>query len=106
MEIIQIIILIFCAFAFSRVFINIRDRNLGKIEAVFWLIFWALAILALVFPELISWASRLLGVSRGADLAMYTAIILLAYLIFRLYAKLTRVEKNITKIVRTVAIKK
>jgi small membrane protein len=106
MEVIQWAILIFTVFAFSRVFINIKSRNLSKLEAIFWLLFWALAILATLFPEFIVWISAISGVERGVDLVVYSTMILLAYLIFRLYAKLRHTEKNITKIIRTIAIKK
>jgi small membrane protein len=106
MEIIQILILIFSTFALSRVFINIKNKTIGALEAIFWLIFWAAVILATALPNLIEKFANIFGVGRGVDLAVYGTIILLSYMIFRLYAKLENTEKKITKIVRTIAIKK
>lgn len=106
MEFVQIGILIFSIFALSRVFINIKDKNLSKLEAMFWILFWVAIITGTLLPNLIESISKLLGVQRAADLGIYAIIILLAYLIFRLYAKLENTEKKITKIIRTVAIKK
>jgi hypothetical protein len=106
LTIIQIIFVIFSLFAFSRVFINIRDKNLREKEAFFWLIFWGIAIIVLLYPGVSTTISEFLGIERGVDLITYSGLILLAYMIFRLYAKQTRIERNITKIVRTIAIKK
>jgi len=105
MEIIQILIILFCFFALSRVFINIKDRNLEKLEALFWTLFWIVAIFVTIFPTSITIVAELTGVDRGVDLVVYGAMILLSYMIFRLYAKLENTEKKITKIVRTIAIK-
>jgi small membrane protein len=104
-EMIQIIILLFSLFALSRVFINIRNGNLERLESIFWTLFWVVAIFATAFPELIVNIANLLGVDRGVDLVIYGSIIALAYMIFRLYAQITSMEKKITKIVRTIAIK-
>jgi small membrane protein len=106
LTIIQVIFIIFSIFAFSRVFINIRDKNLKGREAFFWLVFWGIAILVLIYPGITTFASKLIGIDRGADLILYSSLILLAYMIFRLYAKQTRMDRNITKIVRTIAIRK
>ena len=106
MEIIQILILIFSTFTLSRVFINIRNKTIGALEAIFWLIFWAAVIIAAVLPKTIEKFANIFGVGRGVDLVIYATIILLSYMIFRLYAKLENTEKKITKIVRTIAIKK
>ena len=106
MEIIQILILIFALFALSRVFINIKDKNLGKLESIFWLLFWTILIFITINPRLASYASNFFGVERGSNMVVYSSIILISYLTFRLYAKLTHVEKNITKIIRNLAIDK
>jgi small membrane protein len=105
MEIIQILIVVFSLFALSRVFINIKDRNLEKLESIFWTLFWLATIFVAIFPTSVAIIAELLGVGRGVDLIIYGVIILLAYMIFRLYAKLENTEKRITKIVRTIAIK-
>ena len=105
MEAMQIIILIFALFALSRVFTNLGHKNLEKVEATFWMLFWAMVIFIAIFPQIIDGLANLFGVTRGVDLAIYFSILLLAYLIFRLYAQINSMEKKITKIIRTVAIK-
>ena len=102
----QIIFIIFSLFAFSRVFVNIKDKNLRGKEAFFWLIFWGVAIIILLYPGVSTIISEFLGIDRGVDLITYSGLILLAYMIFRLYAKQTKTERNITRIVRTIAIRR
>jgi len=102
----QIIFIIFSLFAFSRVFVNIKDKNLRGKEAFFWLIFWGVAIIILLYPGVSTVISEFLGIDRGVDLITYSGLILLAYMIFRLYAKQTKTERNITRIVRTIAIRR
>jgi hypothetical protein len=105
MELIQIIILIFSIFALSRVFLNIKNKNLDNLEIIFWTLFWTLSIIISIFPNLISIFSNTFGIERGIDLIIYLTIISLSYLIFRLYAKIHSMEKDITKIIRKIAIK-
>jgi len=105
MELIQIILLVFSIFALSRVFLNTKNRSFSPLEGLFWTIFWLTAMIAITLPELITFVSQIFGVERGADLMIYFAIILLAYLIFRLYVMIHQQNKIITKLVRTIAIK-
>lgn len=105
MELIQIIILLFSLFALSRVFINIKNKNLSALESMFWIVFWLAIIFVSIYPNIIQTFANKFGVQRGIDLGIYAGIVILAYLIFRLYAKLENTERKITKIVRSIAIK-
>ena len=106
MEVIQIISILFAIFAFTRVILRFRDKNLTLKELVFWSFVWIAAIVVAVFPRTIYWASRIFGVQRPIDFAIYASIILLFYLVFKLYVKLESIENNITRVVREVAINK
>ena len=106
MDIIQLVIIAFSIFALSRVINNIRARNTDKIGMWFWVVFWIVIIFATLFPGLIDSVFLFFGVESVAEFGLYSMMILLAYMIFRLYARIEDTEKNITKIVRTIAIKK
>jgi small membrane protein len=106
MDIIQLVIIAFSIFALSRVINNIRARNTDKIGMLFWVVFWIVIIFATLFPGLIDSVFLFFGVESVAEFGLYSMMILLAYMIFRLYARIEDTEKNITKIVRTIAIKK
>lgn len=106
MEIIQIVVILFALFAISRIFINIQSKNISKIESIFWFFLWLGIILIALFPDYLSNLAKVFGISRGVDMVIYLGLVILAYLIFRLYAKLEGQDKKITKIVRTIAIRK
>jgi hypothetical protein len=49
--------------------------------------------------------ARWLGVGRGVDTAMYLSILTVFYLIFRSFAKIEDLDRQITKIVRANALR-
>lgn len=103
--IIQVLIIIFAIFAWSRAFLRMRGKNISIGEFSFWSLIWSVVIFVGLFPSVISKASWLVGIERGVDLAIYVSIILLFYLMFRLYVKIDEHDKQVTKLVREMAIK-
>lgn len=106
MEIIQLIIIIFALFALSRAFLRFKDNALTIRDFIFWLVLWAGVIGVALLPNIISFGSNFLGIGRSVDLIVYLGMIGLFYLVFRLYVKVESQEKEITSIVRKVAIDK
>lgn len=105
MDIINILIIIFGIFALSRVLKNIKSKNEDKTGMLFWIIFWITIIFVSLFPGLIDSLFLFFGIESAAEVGLYGIVILLAYMIFRMYIKIEETEKKITKIVRTIAIK-
>ncbi len=106
LSLIQIIVILFVVFALSRAFLRFKDKKISNMEFVFWVIVW-LAVLTVVFrPEITNVFANYLGIERGIDVVIYLGILLLFYLMFRLYVKIDVLEKNITKVVRKEAIEK
>lgn len=58
-----------------------------------------------MLPDTTSYLAELVGVGRGADLIVYLSIVLIFYIIFQMTIKIEKIERNITKVVRTVAMK-
>ncbi len=58
------------------------------------------AITFILFPEWTNIIAHKFGVGRGADLVFYLCILLFAFVILKLYARLRRLEKMITDLVR------
>ena len=78
-----------------------------RIELFFWFIIWILVLVALYIPErFIQDVSQAFGIQRGMDFLIYISIIFLFYMVFRIYAKMDRIEQNLTQIVRNDAINK
>lgn len=105
MELIQIIIILFALFAYSRVVARTKDKNINPNEFIFWSIIWILVIAVALIPGITSIFAGVFGIGRGADFAVYISIIILFYLIFRVYVKAEKIEKDITKLVREVSLK-
>jgi len=59
-----------------------------------------------ILPQTASFLANLLGVGRGADLVIYLSILVLFYIVFRIFIRLDRLDREITKIVRELALQK
>lgn len=103
--IIQILIIIFALFAWSRAFLRLRGKNISIGEFSFWSLIWVTVIIVDIFPVLIGGLSGFVGIGRGVDLAVYISILLLFYLVFRVYVSLDAQKNDITKLVREIAIR-
>lgn len=106
MELIQIIVIIFVLFAYSRVILRFKDKVVTANEFIFWSVIWISIIIVALVPSITSWFSDLFGIGRPIDFVVYLSIILLFYLVFRIYVKLESVEQDVTKVVREITIKR
>lgn len=68
-------------------------------------IFSGLAIFFILFPEYTNIIANKLGVGRGADLLFYVCILFFLFIIIKLFARIRRMEKIITDLVRQQSIK-
>lgn len=106
MQLVQVLIIIFALFAFSRSVLRAKDRAITKWEFLFWSGIWISIIIVALLPDVSSFFARSLGIQRGVDIALYSSVIVLFYLIFRLYVKLDKIEQDITKVVREITLPK
>ncbi|AXI25580.1 hypothetical protein CFE53_05355 [Methanofervidicoccus sp. A16] len=104
MELIQIFALVFAIFAMFKIIMQLKNNEINLESAIFWIFIWVLVILIVVFPQTMSHLATLTGVGRGVDVVIYVAIIILFYLLYRLYIKIENIEREITLIVREIAI--
>lgn len=104
--IIQVLMIIFAAFAWSRAALRLKDKSISISGFIFWSLIWLFVIIFAALPNAFNWLSTLFGIGRPTDLAIYISIILLFYLIFRLYVRMDRQSQEITKLVREIATSK
>ncbi|MCK5320750.1 DUF2304 domain-containing protein [Candidatus Parcubacteria bacterium] len=103
----QIIALLVIAFFLARIFRQRKNNQVSRTEFLFWLVFWFLAAMIIVFIKKIDILVAGLGFSAaGIDVILYLTVAALFYMIFRLRIKLEKIDREITKIVREIAIKK
>ena len=103
--IIQVLIVLFALFAWSRAMLRLKGNNISIGEFSFWSILWIAVILIALFPGLIGDLSQIVGVGRAVDMVVYISIIVLFYLVFRLYVFVDSKNREITTLVRELAIR-
>ena len=69
------------------------------------IVFSGLAIFFILFPEYTNDIASRLGVGRGADLLFYICILFFLFAIMKLFARIRRLEKTLTDLVRQQAKK-
>ncbi len=103
----QLLAVIVIAFFIIRLFQQRRNNSISKGEYLLWLVFWILTGLSVIFIKYIDRLVGFFGFSgSGIEVLLYLAVALMFYLFFRLRIKIERIEKELTKVVRAIAIDK
>lgn len=102
---IQFLIVAFAFFAAARAVSQFRAGRLRIALLACWLALWAALAVIGVLPQSASAVAGFLGVGRGVDLVIYVSLGTVFYLVFRLYVKHEETERDITRLVREVALK-
>jgi len=101
----QLIALAIIIFFITRLFGQRRRQRLASGEFWFWLCFWVLAAILILG---LRWIDRLvaqIGFSgNGIEVLLYLAVTILFYFIFRLRLRLAKAERDITEMVKQVAL--
>ena len=79
-----------------------RFRN-AFIDLLILFIFSGLAIFFILFPEYTNDIAKKLGVGRGADLLFYSCILFFLFILIKLFARIRRLEKTLTDLIRKQA---
>lgn len=101
---IQLVLLIFIIFFLSRVYLRVREKVITVKTAIFWTLVWLVALTGILLPGTTTKIASIFGVGRGVDVILYLAVSLLFYLVFRIYVTLEDLRREITKVVRMVAL--
>ncbi len=107
MTVFQIVVLLFSLFVIVRTLIKYVQHNISLREWLLWTLFWIIVGVATLLPQTTDIIASRVGLEtgRGVDLAVYSAVPILFYLIFRLFARVDKLDQQITTVVREVAIK-
>ncbi len=105
MNIFVILVITFAIFAASRAILRYRSKDITFSELFFWMIIWLSITIITISPQTSGLAAQIAGIGRGADAAFFISIILLFYLLFRVYVKLEHIERDITELVIRLARK-
>ncbi len=88
------------------IFIKFRKKEITFGWFSFWFLLWA-GIIGMVSQAYV--ADRMaafigLGKGRGVELALFLAVLIILYLIFRLYLKINKIDSQISEIVKHIAL--
>lgn len=101
----QIIFITIILFIIYKTIRSYQKKLITKYFLLIWLSFWSLIMFILFDQNVIAEMASILGIGRGVDLAVYSSIIVLFYLIYILLIKIQELEKKITILVRRDALK-
>ena len=82
-------------FTLAVVIEMLRRRSLRERHAVWWLIAGFLALVVAVFPALLEWAARLVGVEIPVNLVFFVSAAILFFVCLQHSAELTRLEDKV-----------
>lgn len=106
MELIQIVIVVIALFALSRVIIHMRKGKMQPTEYFMWVSLWIAVIAVSLMPSISTSISQSVGIQRGVDLLIYLSIIILFYLVYKIFVKLERINEDISNLTRYMALEK
>lgn len=101
---IKVVIILFSFYAVYKVYIKYKSGQISAPRAIFWLLLWVAVIGAALWPKTTDLIAKYVGVGRGADLLVYLSILVIFFLMFRIIIRLEKIDREITKIVRKVAL--
>lgn len=102
---VQILLTVFLLFVLSRVILQLRSAQISIATFIFWGGLFLVALVGVLDPRLTVVAAGYLGIGRGADVIIYLSIALIFYLIFRLSINLEETRREISELVRSLALK-
>lgn len=70
------------------------------------MVLWTAVAIAAVIPKFTDRVAQTVGVERGADLFVYIAVVFLLYAVFRLMHKHEQTQRQLTELVRKIALEK
>ncbi len=81
----------------------LNEKN-SLLTVILWALFWIIVSLFAIFPDFSNAFARLFGITRGLDFIIIIVFAVLVYTIFKLYTKIDKLEDDVNKIVKEVAL--
>lgn len=100
-QVILILLFIIIGLNFLRSRSTSRTNALKKLALILFII---IAIIAVIYPELLSDLAKFVGVGRGTDLLTYGLAVIIIFQILNGYVKDREQEKRFVRLVRKIAI--
>lgn len=105
MRLFQLLALPFIA---AMLFVSARNLFLVRarlIASMFWVLLWLATFIAVVDPDKTTEVARALGIYRGADLLVYSAVLAFIVGFYLVYLRLRQLSREITLLTRELALR-
>ena len=86
-------------------FLYLKKKDLTINDFIIWLIVWLLFILAVSFPQRLNVLMETLGIISAMQLFAVAGIVFLSAVVFYLYTRVRKNQKQLAKIVKEIALK-
>ena len=105
MTIVQFLIIGLAILVLFRTLLGFKRKKITWKLFIFWQVMWTIVIVVAVLPQVTDPLSKILGIGRGVDVAVYFSVLLIFFLIYKTMARLEKIESEITKLVRHLSLK-
>ena len=82
-----------------------RRKGLDLKDIAGWVVLWCTFILVILFPPALLFVSQKLNLTRAIDLIMIVSFVVMIYLVFNLYNRIKKIERNMEKMVEAIALR-
>lgn len=86
--------------------LRLKNNKMSVGIAFLWIIIWLVVIWVSIFPNSTNTFATLTGIGRGLDLVLIIGLIVGYYLIFKMYGMIENMDKEITLLVREIALQR
>lgn len=101
---IQVVLVAIFAVVLALTWKRAGQGTMSRRDAFWWSLLWIGAAIVVLRPDFATSFAAMLGVGRGVDAVIYLSIIALFALVFRIFLRLEKIERDISSLVRTVSI--
>jgi len=100
----QLIVLVFTLFAWSRTLLRLRDHEITPMSFILWSCVWVGISLVGVLAGPSRALAEYLGIARPVDVFVYGSIVVLLYMVFRMHVRQEGLRHETTLVVRSLAM--
>ena len=101
MSTVQIILIAGLLLIIAYVYLRLRS---AMVDAIVFILLGLVGTVFVIFPELTTRVANAIGIGRGADMIFYFSILFFGFVCLKLYARVRKLEQQLTKIIRDIAI--
>ena len=102
----QIVLLIFAIFMAYSLFLHWKKKNISNKLFFFWMVVFSLFIFIAIFPKILEPLLKELFIVRVMDLGMIGTFMILTYITIENNIKIKKMEEQMEKLIRKIAVKK